>query len=143
MSDSNVTFLGTCTRDPELRFVANGQAVIKFGIAVNRRWMANGEWKEETSFFDVNAWGKLAENVASSVAKGTRVVVTGRLEQRSWEKDGQKHYAIQCVADDIGVSLKFATASVERNAREGNVSQSSSSQSSGSSLGYNPDDAPF
>lgn len=123
MSAGNtVTLVGNITRDPELRFTPSGQANCRMGLAVNRRWQdkASGEWKENTSFFDIISWGQMAENVGNSLKKGARVVVTGRLEQRSWEdKDsGQKRYAVEVIADEVGPSLRWATASVERIERQ-------------------------
>ncbi len=122
MSAGNtVTLVGNITRDPELRFTPSGQANCRMGLAVNRRWQdkASGEWKENTSFFDVISWGQMAENVGNSLKKGARVLVTGRLEQRSWEdKDsGQKRYAVEIIADEIGPSLRWATAEVAKNDR--------------------------
>lgn len=120
MADSNVTLVGNVTRDPELRFLPSGQAMASFGIAVNRRWQnrQTQAWEEETSFFDVVAWASLAENTVESVTKGTRVVVTGRLSQRSWENDaGEKRSKVEVVADEIAPSLRWATATVTRVAR--------------------------
>lgn len=115
MADAQVTLVGTTGKDPELRFTGSGSAVASFSMAVNRRYQVSGEWKEETSWFDVVAWGSLAENVAASVTKGTRVIVSGRLNQRSWEsKEGEKRYAVEVVADAIGPELRFATAEVAR-----------------------------
>ena len=121
-SDNNVTIVGNVTRDPELRFTPSGQAIATFGIAVNRRWQnrQTQEWEEAVSFFDVTCWAQMAENVAESVTKGTRVLVTGRLEQRSWEtNDGEKRSKVEIVADEIGPSLRFATAGVTKNERRG------------------------
>ena len=122
MANGNtVTVVGNVTRDPELRFTSSGQAVATFGLAVNRRWQnRNNEWEESTSFFDVTCWAQMAENVAESVTKGTRVLVTGRLEQRSWEtNDGEKRSKVEIVAEEIGPSLRFATAGVTKNERRG------------------------
>lgn len=119
---SNITVVGNVTRDPELRFTPSGQAVATFGVAVNRRWQnrQNQQWEESTSFFDVVAWGSLGENVAESVNKGARVIVTGRLEQRTWEtQEGQKRSVIEVIADEVGPSLRWATATVVRNERQG------------------------
>ena len=88
MADNTVTLVGNLTRDPELRYTSGGRGVASFGLAVNRRYQVNGEWQEQTSFFNVVAWGTLGENAAASLNKGTRVVVYGRLEQRSWETAG-------------------------------------------------------
>ncbi|MCB0976048.1 MAG: single-stranded DNA-binding protein [Acidimicrobiales bacterium] len=115
--DNTVTLVGNVTRDPELRYTPNGQTVATFGLAVNRRWQnrQTQEWEEQVSFFDVKSWATLAENVAESVQRGTRVVVTGRLEQRSWETDnGEKRSKIEVVADEIAPSLRWATAQVQK-----------------------------
>lgn len=117
---NNVTLVGNVTRDPELRYTASGQAMAKFGLAVNRSWQnrQTNEWEEQTSFFDVVAWREMAENVGDSISKGTRVIVTGRMEQRSYEtQNGEKRSAVELVADEVGPSLRFATAKVERNER--------------------------
>src|SRR5512144_1043767 len=117
-SDNTVTLVGNITRDPELRFTQSGQAVATFGLAVNRRYQQNGEWQEKVSFFNVVCWGQLGENAASSLAKGSRTIVTGRLEQREYEtREGDKRNVIEVVADEIGPSLRWATASVERTDR--------------------------
>lgn len=111
---AQVSLVGNITRDPELRFSAAGNAVVGFGLAVNRK--RNDE--EVTSFFDVTAFGTLAEHVAE-LPKGCRVMVIGRLEQRSWEKDGEKRSKVEIVADEIGPSLRWATASVTKSAPSG------------------------
>ena len=124
--DNTVTVVGNVTRDPELRFTPSGQGVASFGIAVNRKWQnrQTNEWEEQTSFFDVVAWGSLGENVSESVTKGVRVVVTGRLEQRSWDTDkGEKRTKVAIVADDVAPSLWLATATVTKTERrDGNYS---------------------
>ncbi len=105
------TIVGNTTRDPELRFTKNGLAMVTVGVAVNRK---RGD-EETTSFFDVVAFGTLAENVAETCPKGSRIVVTGRLEQRSWESDnGERRSKVEIVADDIGPSLRWATATITR-----------------------------
>ena len=114
---SNVTLIGNITRDPELRFTPSGQATASFGLAVNRRWQnrQTQEWEEATSFFDVVCWRDLADNVSESLQKGARVIVNGRLEQRSWEdQDGNKRSKVEVVADEIGPSLRWATAQVTK-----------------------------
>ena len=113
MADNTVTLVGNITRDPELRYTAGGQANTSFGLAVNRRWQnrQTQEWEERVSFFNVVCWREMAENVAESLAKGSRIVVTGRLEQRSWEtENGDKRSVVEITADDIGPSLRWATA---------------------------------
>ncbi len=120
--DNTVTLVGNVTRDPEIRYTPNGQTVVTFGIAVNRRWQnkATNEWEEQVSFFDVKCWSQMAENVAESVHRGTRVVVSGRLEQRSWETDaGEKRSKIEVVADEVAPSLRWATAQVQKIERSG------------------------
>ena len=121
MPDNSVTLVGNVTRDPELRFTNTGQPTATFGLAVNRRWQnrQTQEWEEATSFFDVVCWREMAENVSESLSRGSRVVVCGRLEQRSWETpEGDKRSRVEIIADDIGPSLRFATAVVHRIARE-------------------------
>jgi single-strand DNA-binding protein len=120
MADNTVTLVGNVTRDPELRYTTGGRGVASFGMAVNRRYQANGEWQEQTSFFNVVAWGTLGENAAACVTKGTRLVVFGRLEQRSWEtQDGEKRTVVEVIADELGPSLRWAQAQVEKTARTG------------------------
>jgi single-strand DNA-binding protein len=120
MPDNSVTLVGNITRDPELRFTNTGQANVTFGLAVNRRWQnrQTQEWEEATSFFDVVCWREMAENVSESLTRGSRVIVNGRLEQRSWEnQDGDKRSKVEVVADEIGPSLRWASATVTKNER--------------------------
>jgi single-strand DNA-binding protein len=121
-SDNQVTIVGNLTDDPELRYTPNGAAVVNFSVAVTPRMRdEGGGWKDgDTSFFRCNAWRNLAENVAESLTRGSRVIVTGRLRQRSWEtQDGDKRSVIEIEADEIGPSLRWATAKVERQSRSG------------------------
>jgi len=100
MSNGNtVTLIGNVTRDPELRFTPSGSAIATFGLAVNRRWQnrQTNEWEEQVSFFDVVCWRELGENVCESATKGTRLIVTGRLEQRSWDSDGEKRSKVEVI----------------------------------------------
>jgi single-strand DNA-binding protein len=121
MSNGNhVSIVGNLTRDPELRFTPSGQATASFGVAVNRRWQnrQSQEWEEATSFFDVVCWGQLAENSAQSLSRGSRVVVSGRLDQRSWENnEGEKRSKIEITADEVAPSLRWATVQITRNER--------------------------
>ena len=122
MPDSTVTIVGNLTRDPEIRYTTGGAAKASFGMAVSRRWQnrQSNEWEEQTSFFNVVCWREMAENVSESLAKGSRVVVSGRLEQRSWEtENGEKRSVVEVVADEIGPSLRWATAAITRNERRG------------------------
>ena len=149
--DNTVTVTGNATREPELRFTPSGQAVASFGIAVNRRWQnrQTQEWEEAVSFFDITCWAQLAENVAESVAKGTRVTIAGRLDQRSWEtQEGEKRSKVEIVADDVAISLRWATADVMKNERSGNFGGGGAPSPAGGSPGgstppYNPDEEPF
>jgi len=122
-SDSNsITISGNITREPEMRYTPSGVSKVTFGVAVNRSWrnQQTQEWEEQTSFFNVVAWRQLAENVAASLTKGSRVVVSGRLEQRSWETEaGEKRSIVEVVADDVAPSLRFATAEVHKVERNG------------------------
>jgi single-strand DNA-binding protein len=118
--DNTVTIVGNLTRDPELRFTPTGQATATFGVAVNRVWTdrQSQERKEATSFLDVVCWGQLAENAAQSLTRGTRVIVSGRLDQRSWEnQEGEKRSKIEITADEVSPSLRWATAEITKNER--------------------------
>ena len=121
MSNGNhVSIVGNLTRDPELRFTPTGQATAGFGVAVNRRWQnrQTQEWEEATSFFDVVCWGQLAENAAQSLSKGSRVLVSGRLDQRSWETaEHERRSKIEITADEIAPSLRWATTVITSNER--------------------------
>lgn len=120
MAANSVTLIGNLTRDPELRYTTSGRSVASFGLAVNRRYQQNGEWQEQTSFFNIVCWGDLGENVAATLTKGARAIITGRLEQRSWEtQDGDKRSVVEVIADECGPSLRWATAQVERTERTG------------------------
>ncbi len=150
MSNNSVTLIGNLVDDPELRFTPSGVAMARVRFAVNRRYQdRNNEWQEETSFFGGTCWREMAENVAESLQKGTRVIVTGRLEQRSWEtSDGEKRSTIEVRIDDIGPSVRWATASVTRTPRAGggdfaggggsNVPPAPTARDD-----YGPDEAPF
>jgi len=118
-SENSVTLVGNITRDPELRFTQGGRGVASFGLAVNRRYQQNGEWQEQTSFFNITAWAELGENAAASLTKGSRVIVTGRLQQREYEtREGEKRTIVEVIADELGPSLRWAQAQVERIQRD-------------------------
>src|SRR2546425_4687135 len=116
--DNQVVIVGNLTRDPELRYTPNGAALVKFGVAVSRRFKdeATGEGEDaETAVFDVTAWGQLAENVAETLTQGSRGVVVGRLRTNSWETpQGEKRSKIEIEAEEVGPSLKWATAKIEK-----------------------------
>ena len=121
-SDNQITIVGNLTDDPELRYTANGAAVANFRVAYSTRIRdAAGNWTDgDTSFFTINCWRSLAENAAETLTRGSRVVVTGRLKQRSWEnQEGEKRSKIEVIADEVGPSLRWATAEVKKNDRRG------------------------
>jgi single-strand DNA-binding protein len=120
MADNTITVVGNVTRDPELKFLNSGQAALRLSIAVNRRWQnrQTQEWEERVSYFEVVGYGAMAENAANSLQKGARVVINGRLEQRSWEtENGDKRSIVEINADEIAPSLRFATAVVTKTPR--------------------------
>src|SRR5881396_3540725 len=127
-SDNQITIVGNLTDDPELRYTPNGAAVVNFSVAVTPRIRdEGGGWKDgDTSFFRVNAWRTLAENSAESLTRGSRVVVVGRLRQRSWETpEGERRSVVEIEADELGPSLRWATAKIERQGRRRLVGQGS------------------
>ncbi len=127
--DNTITVVGNVTRDPELRFTQGGMAVANFGIAWNKK-KADGE--EEVSFFNVSCFRQLAENVAESISKGSRVVVYGMLQQRSWDTpDGDRRSAVEIIADDVAPSLKWASAEIRRNEFRGDGGQGGGNQGGG------------
>ena len=122
-NNNTITIVGNVTREPELRFTANGRSQLTLGLAVNHRYPDRnrpGEWIEDTSFFNVVCWADLAENVSSSVQKGSRIIVMGRLSQRSWEtENNEKRSVVEVIAEEVGPSLRWATASISRTERKG------------------------
>jgi len=101
-SFNQVTLMGNLTRDPELRQIPSGQSVCSFSLALNRSYKgSDGEWQEATDYVDVVAWAALGERVAQYVTKGRPVLVSGRLQSRSWEQDGQKRSKLEVVAQDV------------------------------------------
>ncbi|MCX7619644.1 MAG: single-stranded DNA-binding protein [Acidimicrobiales bacterium] len=154
INGATITVVGNCTRDPELRFTNSGLAVASFGLAVNFRKMnrQTGEWEEEDpSFFNVTAFGQLGENVAESVAKGSRVVVVGRLRIRNWEgNEGERRTSAEIVADEVAPSLRFATAEITKTERRYDDGASGGGDRSGNrgsgidDIGaFDPDEEPF
>lgn len=101
-SFNQVTLMGNLTRDPDLRQIPSGQSVCSFSLALNRSFKgSDGNWQEATDYVDVVAWGPLGERVAQYVTKGRPVLVSGRLQSQSWEKDGQKRTKVEVVANDV------------------------------------------
>jgi single-strand DNA-binding protein len=128
-ADNHTTIVGNLVDDPELRFTSSGIAVANLRMAVTQRVQQDGEWRDgDTSFLPVNVWRGQAEHLADSLAKGDRVMVTGRLRQRSWETpEGDKRSVTEVEADEVGASLKWATAKVERTSQLGRRSGVTSS----------------
>jgi len=116
---SFLTLTGNLTRDPEIRFANNGKAFCAFSIADNRnRKNASGEWEKETSYFDCVIWDESAENFANSFTKGNRVIVTGRLQQRTYQaQDGSEKQKVELVVDEIGATIKYATVAITKTER--------------------------
>ncbi len=157
--DVNVTIVGNLTNDPELRFTPSGAAVASFTVASTPRVLdkATNEWKDgEALFMRCSVWRQYAENVAESLTKGSRVIVTGRLKQRSYEtREGEKRTVVEMDVDEVGPALKYATAKVNKVSRggggfgdSGGSSQASSGSSddpwaSGPSGGAGFDEPPF
>ena len=121
--DVNVTIVGNLTNDPELRFTPSGAAVASFTVASTPRILdkTTNEWKDgDALFMRCSVWRQYAENVAESLAKGSRVIVTGRLKQRSYEtREGEKRTVVEMDVDEVGPALKYATAKVSKVARGG------------------------
>ncbi|MDQ7907059.1 single-stranded DNA-binding protein [Phytohabitans sp. ZYX-F-186] len=121
--DTTITVIGNLTDDPELRFTPSGAAVAKFRVASTPRIMdrQSGEWKDgEPLFLSCTVWRQAAENVAESLQRGARVIVSGRLKQRSYEtREGEKRTVIELEVDEIGPSLRYATAKVQKMSRSG------------------------
>ncbi|KUI31604.1 single-stranded DNA-binding protein [Mycobacterium sp. IS-1742] len=121
--DTTITVVGNLTADPELRFTPSGAAVANFTVASTPRIYdrQSGEWKDgEALFLRCNIWREAAENVAESLTRGSRVIVTGRLKQRSFEtREGEKRTVMEVEVDEIGPSLRYATAKVNKASRGG------------------------
>ena len=121
--DTTITIVGNLTADPELRFTPSGAAVANFTVASTPRIYdrQSGEWKDgEALFLRCNIWREAAENVAESLTRGSRVILSGRLKQRSFEtKEGEKRTVMEVEVDDVGPALRYATAKVNRVQRQG------------------------
>lgn len=130
--ETTITVIGNLTADPELRFTPSGSAVANFTIASTPRTFdrQSNEWKDgETLFLRASIWKEAAENVAESLIKGTRVIVSGRLKSRTYDtKEGEKRTVMELEVDEIGPSLKYANAKVNRTQRNGQGGQQQSQQ---------------
>ncbi|MBF6339806.1 single-stranded DNA-binding protein [Nocardia abscessus] len=128
--DTPLTVIGNLTADPELRFTPAGHAVVNFTVASTPRYLDRNanEWKDgEALFMPCSIWREAAENVAESLTRGARVIVTGRLRQRSWQTpEGDKRSRVELEVEEIGPSLRFATAKVNRTTRPGSRSSDAS-----------------
>jgi single-strand DNA-binding protein len=148
MAGNSVTLVGNLVDDPELRFTPSGIAMAKIRLAVNRRWRdQQDQWQEETSFFGGTLWREAAENAAESLQKGMRVIVTGSLEQRSWEtQEGDKRSIVEIRIDELGPSLRWATASVTKTPRADNFGGGEPATVPAAPVArddFGPDEAPF
>ncbi len=145
MSTNTITLVGNLVEDPELRFTPAGVPMARLRFAVNRRWRDNnGDWQEDTSYVGGTLWRDQAEHAAESLQKGARVIVTGRLEQRSWEtQDGEKRSTIEVAIDEIGPSLRWATATVNRTSRPEGGGGYAPPPGPVARDDFGPDEAPF
>jgi single-strand DNA-binding protein len=117
MEETRITVIGNLTRDPELRFIEKGDAVCRFAIASTPRFRdsGSGEWKDgDPLFLECTAWRALAENVAESLTRGARVIASGQLKQREYEKDGNKVRVTELTVEEIGASMRYATLVVTK-----------------------------
>ena len=139
--ETTITVVGNLTADPELRFTQSGAAVASFTVASTPRTFdrQSGEWKDgEALFLRCNIWRQAAENVAETLTRGTRVIVSGRLKQRSFEtKEGEKRTVVELEVDEVGPSLRYATAKVDK------VSRGSGGGGFGGSANGAPADDPW
>ena len=145
--ETTVTVVGNLTADPDLRFTSTGVAVLDFTVASTPRIYdrQSGEWKDgEALFLRCNIWREAAENVAESLTRGSRVIVTGRLKQRSFEtREGEKRTVVEVEVDEIGPSLRYATAKVNKASRSGGGGGGFCGGFSGGSRGSEPKDDPW
>ena len=135
MPDTHVTIVGNLTDDPEVSFTPNGAAVCNFRLAVTARIKDGDSWRDgDTSFYRITAWRQLAEQIGDSLSKGDRVLVQGQLRMRAWETpEGDKRSVVEVTTEEVGPSLRWATAKPERANKAGN----------GKQAGQFNDDPPF
>jgi len=145
--DTNITIIGNLVNDPELRYTPTGQAVATFRVASTPRYMDRNtnEWKDgESLFLSCNVWRQAAENVAESLQRGMRVIVTGRLKQRSYEtREGEKRTVYEIEVDEVGPSLRNASAKVVKSSRATGGQGGSASQGGYGSGGGRPAEDPW
>ena len=149
---NEVRLLGNITNDPDLRFTPNGTAVLNFGMATNRRYKAGEEWKDETTFHNIVVWSTLAQGVAQRANKGTRVLVSGRIQVRTWDgNDGKKNYKTEVVADNVILIDRYNKGKsselpdVQSLATSGSSGKSTAQESPDASVDttIDPDELPF
>jgi single-strand DNA-binding protein len=148
---NKVVLMGNLTRDPELRTTPNGQTVASFSLAVNRTWKnAQGEQQEAVDYIDCNIWGKPAEIINQYMRKGSGILVSGRLQQRSWEQEGQKRSKVEVVVEDfnfVGGSNDSGAGSTQSSSSSSTSSKSASKkETTVEDIGDEPinlDDIPF
>ena len=144
--ETQITVIGNLTGDPELRFIQSGAAVVNFTVASTPRTFdrQTNEWKDgDTLFMRCSLWREAAENVAESLTKGMRVIVTGRLVSRSYESNGEKRNVTELQVDEVGPSLRYATAKVTRQQRSGGASGGSGGSGFASSPAGGSDNDPW
>lgn len=112
---NEVKLLGNITQDLELKRTPNGKAVLTFSLATNRSHKVGDEWKKETDFHNIVVWGNDAEQMAMRASKGTRIIVSGRLQTRKWEKDGKTNYKTEVIADSVTLIDRYAKGAVNSN----------------------------
>ena len=129
---NQVSLVGNITDDPELRYTQSGSALATFTVAVSHRSKHNGEWQDvNDGFFRCTAWRSVAENAAKSLKKGQRVMVIGKLVQRTFEVEGQKRQTIEIQVTNVGPDLQFATAEVAKSTAEGSAASSAEEKQQG------------
>lgn len=156
MPDNSIYVVGNVGQDPELKFLNNGSAAVKFSVAVSRRWQnqTTKEWEEKTTWLNIVAYGHLAQHAADSFHKGHRVFAGGRIEVRTWDiEGGGKGSTTELIADVLGHDLKFVTSTIKRadhgdndgndGGQGGGTSRRAQTQSRGLGSGQEFDDDPF
>lgn len=149
---NEVRLMGNITNDPDLRFTPSGTAVLNFGLATNRRFKDGDEWKDDTTFHNIVAWAQLAQSAGQRIHKGTKVLVSGRLQVRTWDgNDGKKQYKTEVVADNIiliaryneGAANDLPSVSPDVSGKTAKSSTKPEETSQAQEETINPDDLPF
>lgn len=141
---SDITAIGGLVRDPDLKYASTGTAVVTFTVACGRRFQRNGQWEEDTAFLDCVMFGDAGQNVAASLRKGDRVIVSGRIDQNNWEdREGNKRSKLQIVADEVGASMKWNQLEIQRQERSKANEDGSTSYRSDSRAGDGSDSDDF